>query len=142
VTAAPRILLDTCALIWLAEGKLSSEAVDMLVHAGLSEGVFVSAVNAWEIGMLAAPRGNRPKLEFHPDPQSWLERILGRPEIRSAPLTPATALAASFLPGDPHGDPADRLLIATAREMDAALMTADPNILAYGRLGHVRTLSC
>lgn len=63
------------------------------------------------------------------------------PGLRLAPLEPAIAVASSRLPGDPHGDPADRIIVATARHHGATLVTADDKLLAYGTAGHVKVLS-
>lgn len=51
-------------------------------------------------------------------------------------------VASSFLPQPIHGDPADRIIIATARERDLTIITRDRAILSYGNAGHVRTLAC
>ncbi len=144
MTMLPRsLLLDTHAAIWLVEGQLSPGAVEAVVHAGLADGVFVSPVSAWEVGLLARPKpSGAPGPQFLPDPQSWFAALMAKAIIKSAPLTPSAAIAASFLPGTVHGDPADRLLIAMAREMNVALMTRDREILAYGDAGHVRTYAC
>ncbi len=141
MSAPPRsLLLDTHAAIWLAEGKLDDHAVEAIVYAGLADGVFVSPVSAWEVGLLARPgAAGRPGLHFLPDPQTWFSNLMGKAIIKPAPLTPSAAIAASALPGSLHGDPADRLLIATARELKLTLMTRDREILAYGGAGHVRT---
>lgn len=141
MSVLPRsLLLDTHAAIWLMEGQLDDNAVEAVVHAGLADGVFVSPVSAWEVGLLARPKASGgPSLQFLPDPQTWFSRLMGKAIIKAAPLTPSVAIAASALPGSLHGDPADRLLIATAREMNLRLMTRDREILGYGRAGHVRT---
>lgn len=136
------ILLDTCALIWFVDGKLSESVIEALHHAAERDGVFVSPVSAWEIGLVSGRRGGRSVVEFRPDPKSWLSDVVTRPEFREAPLTFSAALAASFLPEPLHGDPADRLLIATAREMEATLATRDKNILVYAEAGHVKVLPC
>ena len=72
-----------------------------------------------------------------PDVRAWVARTLDS-HLRVAPLTPDMALDAAFLPDAAPGDPADRLLVATAREMGAALVTCDAAILAFGAVGHVR----
>lgn len=136
------VLLDTCALIWLAQGKLTASAMAALERAAESDGVFVSPVSAWEIGLIARSRRAKGGLGLLPDARSWFADVVGRPEIREAPLTWSAALAASYLPEPLHGDPADRLLIATAREMDAALATGDREIIAYGKAGHLSVLPC
>ncbi len=136
------LLLDTCAVIWLANGNLSQPVVDAIILAGLAAGVFVSPISAWEVGMLSNPRGNRPALQFLPDPKAWFARVMAGPAIREAALTPEIAVDASCLPGDMHGDPADRLLVATARHLGIPLVTRDARIIAYGEQGFVQVLHC
>lgn len=110
---ARALLLDTHAAIGLAEGQLDEETVETIVFAGLADGVFVSPVSAWEIGLLARPwAGGRPAVEFRPDPVAWFSSLMAKPIIRLAPLTPGIAITASFLPPPFHSDPADRLLVA------------------------------
>ncbi len=136
------LLLDTCAVIWLANGNLSQPVVDAIILAGLAAGVFVSPISAWEVGMLSNPRGNRPALQFLPDPKTWFARVMAGPAIREAALTPEIAVDASYLPGDMHGDLADRLLVATARHLGIPLVTRDTRIIAYGEQGFVQVLPC
>jgi PIN domain nuclease of toxin-antitoxin system len=64
------------------------------------------------------------------------------PGVRLTPLAPEAAIEAAFLPGPLHRDPADRLLIATARDLGAPLVTRDALILAYARQGHVDVIPC
>lgn len=137
------VLLDTCAVIWLANGDpLARQAARRIVQAGLSGGVFVSPVSAWEVGMLGNPRGRRPALRFLPDPREWFARVMAGPGIRSAALTPEIAVDASFLPGDLHGDPADRLLIAMARHLGIPIVTRDTKITAYAAQGFIQAIVC
>ena len=139
---AEGVLLDTCAVIWLAGGtSLSPPVQQALVTAALT-GIFVSPVSAWEVGLLSNPRGNRPALQFLPDPKTWFAAVMARTGIREAPLTPGIATDSSFLPGGLHGDPADRLLIATARHMRVPLVTRDVRIIAYAGQGHLDALPC
>jgi PIN domain nuclease of toxin-antitoxin system len=137
------LLLDTHAAIWLAEGQLSDSALAHVIYAGLADGVFVSPVSAWEVGLLARPRPTGgPKVMFMPDPQSWFSTLLSKPIIKEAPLTHAAAIDSSFLPGRFHGDPADRLLVATARGLGIAILTRDRRILSYAKAGQVRAVRC
>ncbi len=137
------VLLDTCAVIWLANGDpLSRQATKRVVQAGLSGGVFVSPVSAWEVGLLANPRGGRRALRFLPDPRSWFAWVMAGPGIRQATLAPEIAIDASYLPDDPHGDPADRLLIATARHLGVSIVTRDTKIIAYAAQGFVQAIAC
>jgi PIN domain nuclease of toxin-antitoxin system len=137
--AASSILLDTCAAIYLAEGTtIASSAREAIVSAALRGAVLVSAVSAWEIGLLAARR----RIQFLPNPETWFERLVGLPGIRLAALSPAIAIASSFLPEPLHGDPADRLLIATARSLGVPVVTRDRLILDYAEAGHVQAVVC
>ncbi len=145
MTASPAaVLLDTCAVIWLANGdRLRQQAAEAIVTAGLSDGILVSPVSAWEVGLLARPRGSqRVQVQFLPDPKTWFTRVMGGPGIRSAPFTPDIAIDASHLPGDVHGDPAHLMIVATARHLGVPVVTRDARILAYARRGHVAAIRC
>ncbi|MGH7024144.1 MAG: type II toxin-antitoxin system VapC family toxin [Caulobacteraceae bacterium] len=141
--AAPRaLLLDTCAVIWLANrDALADGAWASITYAANADGLFVSPVSAWEIGLLSRQKTGRA-MDFLPDPATWFARMMAAPGIRSAPLTDQIAIASSFLPSPLHGDPADRLLIATARDLGLPIVTRDPEILAYARAGHVAAVAC
>ena len=141
---ARSVLLDTCAVIWLVNaGPLSTGVTDLIRHASQTDGVFVSTASAWEIGLLSRARPNRrPMLEFFPDPKTWFARLMALPGINEAPITPAIAIDSSQLPGDLHADPADRLIIATARHLGMPIVTGDRKILAYAEAGFVRAVAC
>jgi PIN domain nuclease of toxin-antitoxin system len=137
------LLLDTHAAVWLAEGQLTDAVFAQVVAAGLLDGVFVSPVSAWEIGLLARPRPNgHPAVSFKPDPQTWFATLLSQVIIKEAPLTAKIAIDSSFLPSPFHSDPADRLLVATARYMNIPLLTRDQRILDYSSAGHVQAVPC
>ncbi|HZL00436.1 MAG TPA: type II toxin-antitoxin system VapC family toxin [Caulobacteraceae bacterium] len=136
------VLLDTCALIWLAAGEpLRDGGEAAIVHAGLAGGVFVSPVSAWEIGMLSRPKTGRASV-FLPDPATWFTRFMAGPSISPAAFTAEIAIAASWLPGSLHADPADRMLIATARHLAMPIVTRDSKILSYAAAGHVTAIAC
>ena len=138
-TAEAVILLDTCAAIWLADKAPLSGPSRAASDAAARRGeVYVSPVSGWEIGMLAARRG----VMFAPSPRVWFDRLLALPGLRLLALAPGTAIDASFLPGKPPEDPADRLLIAAARETSAALVTRDRRILDYAKAGHLHAIAC
>jgi PIN domain nuclease of toxin-antitoxin system len=140
--AGTKLLLDTHALVWTAAGTIESSAADAIVAAAQAGGVLVSSVSAWELGLLARPRQGAPRLRLTPTPEAWFETLLAQAGFIETPLTVKIALAASRLPGEFHPDPADRLLVATARELDVPIVTRDRRILDYGEAGHVRTLAC
>jgi PIN domain nuclease of toxin-antitoxin system len=137
------VLLDTCAVIFMMEGlPMARLAIDALLVARPGRGILVSVISAWEIGLIAR-RGRKGRApQFRPDPRAWFERVMTYPGIQPAPYTPDIAIAASFLPGDMHGDPADRLLVATARDLGVPLITRDARIRAYGQAGHVNVVAC
>jgi PIN domain nuclease of toxin-antitoxin system len=135
------VLLDTCAIIWMVQDEpMAATSVSAIRRAATDLQVLVSPVSAWEVGLLAI----RPRrsVTFKPSPKQWFDRLLVKPGIRLTPLTPRAAIAASYLPGDLHGDPADRLLIATARELNVPLVTRDERILAYAAQGHLQAIAC
>jgi PIN domain nuclease of toxin-antitoxin system len=141
---SPALLLDTCAAIWMVNGDAMLDVAQAaIIHAGSADGVFVSPISAWEIGMLANPGIKQAQpLSFMPDAISWFQSLMRQPIIRPAPFTPEIAISAVSLPEPLHRDPGDRLLIATARHMRIPLMTRDAKILDYAKLGHVHAISC
>jgi PIN domain nuclease of toxin-antitoxin system len=134
------VLLDTCAMIWVAEGEaIANPAVETLTAAHAAGVItYVSPISAWEIGLLVA----RGRLKLLITPQRWFARLFEVPNVRLAEMSPDTLIASSFLPGDPPRDPADRIIVATAREYGATIMTRDRVLLDYGGQGHVSVLKC
>lgn len=140
VAATGRLLLDTCTLIWLVEGsRLADQALAALsTEAAEGRAIVVSPISAWERGMLVARR----RLASPVDPKIWFKQLAGRSDVAVAELTVDTLTDASFLPPPIHKDPADRILIATARALDLTIVTRDEKILRYAEKGHVRALAC
>ena len=138
------VLLDTCAVIWLANGDpMANSATAAILHAGSRDGIFVSPISAWELGLLSRPKAERNlAVRFMPDPKTWFARIMAGPGIKEASLTPEIAIDASWLPGELHGDPADRLMVTSARHLGVPIVTRDRRIIAYGRDGHVQVIPC
>jgi PIN domain nuclease of toxin-antitoxin system len=134
------LLLDTCAVVWLAESqKLAPAAVHALNEANETGATaYISPITAWEIGMLAS----RDRLKLLITPQRWFARLFEAPGVKLANMSPDLLIAASFLPGEPPRDPADRIIVATARDYGCTLITRDRLLLDYGEQGHVRVLEC
>jgi PIN domain nuclease of toxin-antitoxin system len=134
------LLLDTCAAIWLAEDEpLSDQAVNAINQAGQSgEIIYISPMTAWEIGLLVS----RGRIAMSVTPEIWFSRLLLVSGIALAELSPRLLIASSFLPGSPPRDPADRIIVATAREKSLRLVTRDRAILAYAESGHLDALNC
>jgi PIN domain nuclease of toxin-antitoxin system len=135
-----RLLLDTCAVIWMAQAlPLAREATEEIDRAFEEERpIAVSAITAWELGLL----GRRGKLPAAVSPYSLFERFVGLGQVGVEPLTPQILIDSSFLPGDFHNDPADRIVVATARTLAMTIVTRDRAILAYAKAGYVRALLC
>lgn len=131
------LLLDTHVWIWLAEapGRVSPNCVDIVRRAEPAGWVHISPISVWEVAMLA----RKGRLVLSLDLRSWVRRTLDS-DLRLAPLTPEIAIDAGSLPAGLTGDPADRLLVATARALAGVLVTRDARILEYGAQGHVNVL--
>lgn len=135
-----RLLLDTHVWLWLALGtakRIPPAALKILEETARSTGLMVSIVSVWELALLVA----RGRVVLPLPLSEWVALALGRPEIRLVGLTqPSTVIDSVNLPGQFHADPADRFLIATARNRRATLVTHDGEIIGYGQSGHVRVL--
>ena len=137
-----RVLLDTCALIWIGnKDPIAPEALTHLVASTLNGQVYVSPISAWEIGMLAA-KGRLGTVTTASTAEYWFNAIMSRNGVIPAPLTLSIAVASAHLPDLVHRDPADRFLIATARALHVPIMTRDAEILAYAAHGHVAAVPC
>jgi PIN domain nuclease of toxin-antitoxin system len=97
---------------------------------------FVSVMSIWEMGVLEA----KERLRFHQGLKDWVEKALGTPGIRLQNLTPSIAIESTRLPGEFHADPMDRILVATARELNATIITAGAGILAYANRNYVKAV--
>ena len=129
------IVLDTHVLIWVMDDdtKLGPEARRIIVDAWRDDEVGVSANTPWEIALLV----EKGRLRLAREVAEWLHAALAAPGVRLLPIEPGIALDSVRLPGAFHADPADRMIVATARHWSAPLITADEAIIAYGKAGHV-----
>ena len=136
---AERLLLDTCAIIWMADGSsMSQQAKQSITDASANGQLYVSPISAWEIGMVMA----RGKIRSPLSPAVFFQQFMRQTQADYAQLTPDILIDSSYLPGEVHGDPADRILIATARSHNMAIVTRDREILNYAQQGHVEALEC
>ncbi len=120
------ILLDTHAWIWWATGspQLSPKASKAIRAA---DGIYVNAMSCWEVAMLVAKR----RLELDRDVEVWVDQALKLPKIQLIPLAPALAVKSTRLESEFHGDPVDRILVATAKEYGCPILSKDKRIRAY-----------
>lgn len=134
-----RVLLDTHILVWLVNGsdRISEEMHSQIQQAADEDSLFVSAITAWEIAMLVT----KGRLRLGQDVAEWLAAALSLPGVRLEPLSPMIAVDSTRLPWEVHSDPADRILLATARHLNAALITADGKLLEYGAHGFLKCLA-
>jgi PIN domain nuclease of toxin-antitoxin system len=130
------IVLDTHALLWWANGagnELSRTASLAIKHARTEENILVSSITAWEIAMLV----DRGRLGLTMDVSTWLSAVNQVSGIRFVPVDNDIAVASVDLPGQFHQDPADRIIVATARRFGASVVTRDRRIQSYP---HVKTI--
>ena len=128
------LLIDTHFWIWLQAGdRLTTQNLALIRNAAADNNLFVSVMSVWELGMLE-PKG---RIHLHMSCSQWVDEALAKPGLTLAPLTLAIALESSHLPGAFPGDPADRIIVATARAFNARLLTSDKNIRAYARQRHI-----
>lgn len=132
------ILLDTHTWIWLFNGstELSQDAIEQIDIAANRGKVFISAISVWELSMLVAKNRVNLSQSLH----KWVQDSLNQPGVNLSPILPEIAIESSFLPGNFHGDPADRIIVATARINNLMLLTRDKKIISYGDQGHVDCL--
>lgn len=133
------LLLDTHIWIWAVNkeiDKLSATAIEAITQAESSQSLAVSAISVWEVGMLDA----KGRITCNPDCSTWVNKALSFPGLKFIPLTPSIAILSSRLPGEIHGDPADRILAATCLQLNATLLTKDKKLLAYGAASYIRVI--
>jgi PIN domain nuclease of toxin-antitoxin system len=132
------LVIDTHVWLWLEAdperlGKPARTRIEQAARAGR---LWVSVMSVWEIGMLVAK--DRIRLSMPVD--EWVRQASATPGMQMLGLIPDIALESTRLPDAPHGDPVDRMLIASARVHNLTLITADEKILAYAAQGHLKAL--
>ena len=130
-----RYLLDTHTWIWwyLSPEKLSKKAIATISNSKCYEGLLLSAISIWELCKLV----EKGRLAISYDTEELIKKALEMPGLTLVPLTPAIALKSTTLPQPLHNDPADQIIVATAREENATLITADKRLIDYK---HIKTL--
>lgn len=120
------VLLDTHVWLWwlLGQPDLPRREREALDAAAERDPPLISAISLWEARMLHSKRRLTLSIPF----ARWLREAAAPDVVRIAPLDAEVVLAVDALPERFHGDPADRLIVATARALDVALATHDRNI--------------
>jgi PIN domain nuclease of toxin-antitoxin system len=129
------IILDTHAWVWwvLDYNKLTVRQQTSIKENEMGE-IGVSAISIWEVAKLV----ELGKLELPHSLKEWFEQALSYPGIRVVELTPQIAIESTHLPGKFHRDPADQIIVATARNFDCPLVTSDERILNYKHVKSIR----
>ena len=130
-----KYLLDTHTWIWwhMNTQNLSQKVKRLIRDTSKYDELLLSAVSPWEFSKLL----EKKRIGISCDPEDWINKALDMPKLRLVPLSPVLAYHSTVLPQPFHNDPADQIIVASAREENAAILTKDERILIYK---HVRSL--
>jgi len=123
------IVLDTHVWIWWVSDpeRLSDDAEKLVDDAMLKKAIYLSSISSWEVALLVA----NDRLTLTMDVRDWVTKTEALPFVNFVPVDNAIAIKSIFLPEPLHRDPADRIIIATALTLGAALVTTDEKIINY-----------
>jgi len=130
-----KYILDTHTWIWwnMNPEKLSEEVRSLISEPKRYEELLLSAISPWEFSKLL----EKGRLGISCNPEEWIAVALDMPKLRLVPLSPTVAYRSTSLPQPFNEDPADQIIVATAREENATILTKDGKIQKYK---HVRSL--
>ena len=133
------ILLDTCAIIWLMNGEiLKPIAIKEIENAQNESNLYVSPISTWEIAHLVA----KNKITLTMPTQEWFQHLINIDGVKIAELTPKILMSSVELGDGLHSDPADRIIIASARSLNLTLVSRDGLIKKYAAQGFLKFLEC
>lgn len=132
------LLVDTHVWLWevAGTGRFQPDLREKINDAAQADRLRLSVISIWEISMLAS----RGKIELGKPTAAWLAEARANSRIVIEPLSPEIALASCYLPAGFRSDPADEIIVATARVTGATLVTRDRRILDYAVQGHLSAL--
>ncbi len=129
-----KYILDTHVLIWMVEAPENLSAkVKTILQTATADEIAISAITPWEIAKKTAIG----KLRLGCPVASWLKKATNSSGITLLPLGIDVSIESNQLPGIFHKDPADQIIVATARMHQLTLITVDKKLLEYP---HVHTL--
>lgn len=130
-----KYLLDTHTWIWwnMRPQNLSQRVKTLISDSSKYDELLLSAISPWEFSKLL----EKGRLGISCHPEEWINLALDMPKIRLVHISPILAYRSTVLPKPFHSDPADQIIVATAREENATVLTKDKNIRTYD---HVRSL--
>jgi PIN domain nuclease of toxin-antitoxin system len=122
------IILDTHAWWWAVSepGQLTRKA-RQLISKTPPEQRTIASISIWEFAMMVA----RGRINLTVTPDEWLDHAINETGLTVLDLNPEIALESCKLPGNFHKDPADRIIVATARVSRSQLITKDQKIIDY-----------
>lgn len=124
------LLLDTHVWVWSVDGNvrhIGRRARCLLARAESQEAIRISPATVFEVTALHTAA----RLRLARSPEQWIREALGAAGVRLTPFSSAIAIDAGSIPRTALADPLDRLLVATARQLDATFVTRDTRILEY-----------
>jgi PIN domain nuclease of toxin-antitoxin system len=132
------LLLDTHTWLWQQnkELRMNQDLRDLLEQAASLDQIFVSSFSFYELTNAVLKK----RVQLHPNPASWFKIAFAGRSVRVINLTPAIALKTMDLPEAFHGDPGDRIIVATAIAENLTLLTHDKALLRYGKQGLVKVV--
>lgn len=132
------ILLDTHVIIWtlLKPDELSSKVHSIIELAQQEQRLLMSSISLWEIAMLKSKK----RINIYEPLKDFLQSIMDIDGVKFIDITAKIAAESVILTDDFHGDPADRLITATAISESAILLTRDEKILSWAQLGNIRAI--
>jgi PIN domain nuclease of toxin-antitoxin system len=133
------LLLDTHTWLWFVERNphIKPKTKKLIDDAADASALFLSHISTWELAMLVA----YGKVKLTAPCLEWIEQSVKQMNIQLLPLATNIAVESCHLPDHFHGDPADRMIVATARIHDLLLLTKDQKILAYAEKNRVNAQS-
>ncbi len=132
------LLLDTNCWIWLDDGnsRLKKPHQDLISHAAINNQLYLSAISLWEFCMLE----EKKRITIQRPAEEWIKESIKLAKVHIIPLSPEVAAESCRLPGNFHGDPADRIIVASAKVHGLTLLTSDKKILTYSKKAHLKTI--
>ncbi|MCD6121960.1 MAG: type II toxin-antitoxin system VapC family toxin [Spirochaetales bacterium] len=124
--------LDTHTWIWwnMNPQKLSQRVKEIIGDINVYKEILLSAISPWEFSKLL----EKERLSISCNPEDWINTALNMPKLRLVPLSPVLSYRSTVLPQPFHNDSADQIIVATAREENATILTKDGRILAYNNV--------
>lgn len=133
------IILDTHAWLWILSGekKISQKCAEFVQKKRDFNELYLSDISLWEVSMLA----KKGRITLGQPTLNWLKHAIKNSAVQLIHITPEISVESTELPGNFHGDPADRLIVSTARILNLTIITRDEKILEYSSENRVHALT-